>query len=299
MTISQIYNFYILAKTGNFTRTSQQLHITQPTLSKSISSLEDELKVRLIDRTTRNVKLTPAGECFLQSCEKILEEYQSGVDRARTAAGLLKGNISFGLPSEQYQPQAIRLLRKIHDKYPGIKTLLHFFPGSGLLRAADHGGVDFAIASGRARNDKLSYLPLCHREGVAVLPSDHPLANRTQLSFSELRYEDIITMSYKTSSAEFDAIVGLGIQCGFSPHVVHEATTISELLMLVAAGRGVSVLKDNYRAATGNQVVFIPLKEHFSLDECLIWQDRGTQLQKLVIELAGELIAEDSQASLE
>ena len=73
MTISQIYNFYILAKTGNFTRTSQQLYITQPTLSKSISSLEDELKVRLIDRTTRNVKLTPAGECFLQSCEKILE----------------------------------------------------------------------------------------------------------------------------------------------------------------------------------------------------------------------------------
>lgn len=59
--------------------------------------------------------------------------------------------------------------------------------------------------------------------------------------------------------------------------------------MLVAAGKGVSVLKDDYRAVAGEQVVFIPLKEHFAMDECLIWQDRGTKLQQLVIEAAKAL----------
>ena len=289
MTMTQIYYFYILAKTGNYTRTSQQLYITQPTLSKSISALEDELKVKLVERTTRSVTLTPAGECFAASCERILEEYQTGVDKALTAAKLLRGTVSFGLPSEQYQPQAIRLIRFINKHYPGIKTQLYFFPGSGLLRAADHGGVDFVIASGRARNEKLNYLPLRHREISAVLPADHPLAKKEKISFSELKSEDMIAMSYRTSNPEFDAIVGLGIQCHFAPHVIFEATTITELLMLVAAGKGVSVLKDDYRAVAGEQVVFIPLKEHFAMDECLIWQDRGTKLQQLVIEAAKAL----------
>ncbi len=289
MTMTQIYYFYILAKTGNFTRTSQQLYITQPTLSKSISALEDEIKVKLIERTTRSVELTPAGSCFAQACGKILEDYHIGLDQALAAAKLMIGTISFGLPLEQYQPQAVKLIRLIHEKYPGLKTQLHFFPGSGLLRAADHEGVDFVIASGRARNEKLKSLVLSHKDCVAVLPYDHPLASEKEISFSQLRHEDMIAMSYKTFNAEFDAIVGLGIQCGFSPHVTFEATTIAELLMMVACGKGVSVLKADHQVVTGTQVAFVPLREKFSLDECLIWKDRGTPMQALVINLARSL----------
>ena len=290
MTLTQIYYFYTLAKTGNFTRTSQQLYITQPTLSKSISALESELKLQLLDRTTRNVALTPAGECFVKTCERILEEYQTGINNAYAAAGLQIGSIRFGLPAEQYQPMGIKLIRSVQEHYPGIKTELHFFPGSGLLRAADHGAVDFIIASGRARNEHLKTMVLRCRQAVAVLPENHPLAGEKQISFEQLRYEDMIAMSYKTSSAEFDAIVGLGMQCGFSPHVSMEATTIPELLMLVAAGMGVSVLKDDYRAVAGTQVAFVPLKERYDLDECLIWQEHENGLQMLVLELAKKLV---------
>lgn len=291
MTMTQIYYFYILAKTGNFTRTSQQLYITQPTLSKSIAALEDEIKVQLVERTTRSVELTPAGKCFAQACGKILEEYHTGMDQALAAAKLMIGTVSFGLPAEQYQPQAVKLIRMIRKKYPGIKIQLHFFPGSGLLRAADHQGVDFVIASGRTRNEKLQSLVLSCKNGVAVLPSDHPLAKEKEISFSQLRHEDMIAMSYKTSSAEFDAIVGLGMECGFSPHVAFEASTIAELLMMVACGKGISVLKEDHQSETDGQVVFVPLKEKFSLDECLIWKDRGTPMQALVVDLAKSLSA--------
>lgn len=79
MTIFQLECYYALAQSLNFTQTASQQYITQPALSRSISSLEKELGIKLVNRTTHTVSLTPAGRVFAEECRKIISTYQDGV----------------------------------------------------------------------------------------------------------------------------------------------------------------------------------------------------------------------------
>lgn len=76
MTIFQLECYYALAQSLNFTQTASQQYITQPALSRSISSLEKELGIKLVNRTTHTVSLTPAGRVFAEECRKIISTYQ-------------------------------------------------------------------------------------------------------------------------------------------------------------------------------------------------------------------------------
>ena len=98
MTIAQMSHFYALCQSGSYTQAAKQLYITQPALSKSIAALESELNLRLVERSTRTVALTAAGEEFARACEEMLEVYRKGVNNARTAAGDISGLVRFGLP---------------------------------------------------------------------------------------------------------------------------------------------------------------------------------------------------------
>ena len=98
MTIAQMSHFYALCQSGSYTQAAKQLYITQPALSKSIAALESELNLRLVERSTRTVALTAAGEEFARACEEMLEVYRKGVNNARTAAGDISGLVRFGPP---------------------------------------------------------------------------------------------------------------------------------------------------------------------------------------------------------
>ena len=102
MTIAQMSHFYALCQSGSYTQAAKQLYITQPALSKSIAALESELNLRLVERSTRTVALTAAGEEFARACEEMLEVYRKGVNNARTAAGDISGLghfvLAFGRP---------------------------------------------------------------------------------------------------------------------------------------------------------------------------------------------------------
>ena len=122
MTIAQMSHFYALCQSGSYTQAAKQLYITQPALSKSIAALESELNLRLVERSTRTVALTAAGEEFARACEEMLEVYRKGVNNARTAAGDISGLVRFGLR------------RHIEEEYPNLRLELRFYSENGLLR---------------------------------------------------------------------------------------------------------------------------------------------------------------------
>lgn len=115
----------------------------QPALSKSIAALESELNLRLVERSTRTVALTAAGEEFARACEEMLEVYRKGVNNARTAAGDISGLVRFGLR------------RHIEEEYPNLRLELRFYSENGLLRALDDHMADFVLAFGRPRADNV------------------------------------------------------------------------------------------------------------------------------------------------
>ena len=139
MTIAQMSHFYALCQSGSYTQAAKQLYITQPALSKSIAALESELNLRLVERSTRTVALTAAGEEFARACEEMLEVYRKGVNNARTAAGDISGLVRFGLR------------RHIEEEYPNLRLELRFYSENGLLRALDDHMADFVLAFGRPR----------------------------------------------------------------------------------------------------------------------------------------------------
>lgn len=286
MTIDQLQHFFALSQCKNFTQASRQLYITQPALSKSISALEKELQLRLVNRDTRTVVLTAAGEEFAKTCQKMLDTYRDGLNNAKSTAGEISGKLLFGLPSERFDFAAMGMLSLLKNKYPGIRAELKFYPANGLLRALDNGNVDFIFAADWPRSKNLNAQLLETSRNCVVLPATHPLAAREELSFSMLSDEDFITIYYMVSGREFDNIVELARAGGCSPHVVYEAHTIPELLMQVACGRGITILSEKYRHIGEGFVVFVPLTNPSCMEEHLIWKKHKNPCIQAVAEIA-------------
>lgn len=285
MTIDQLQQFFALSQCKNFTQASKQLYITQPALSKSISALEKELQLKLVNRDTRTVALTAAGEEFAKTCQNMLDTSRDGLNNAKSTAGEISGKLIFGLPSERFDSAAMGMLSLLKTNYPGIRAELKFYPANGLLRALDNGNVDFIFAADWPRSKNLNYRLLETSRNCVVLPSRHPMAAREELSFSELK-EEFIAISYMVSGREFDNIVELARAGEASPHVVYEAHTIPELLMQVACGRGITILSEKYRPIGEGLVVFIPLREPSCMQEHLIWKKHSNPCIQAVSDTA-------------
>ena len=286
MTIAQMSHFYALCQSGSYTQAAKQLYITQPALSKSIAALESELNLRLVERSTRTVALTAAGEEFARACEEMLEVYRKGVNNARTAAGDISGLVRFGLPRDRVCDTFAGLRRHIEEEYPNLRLELRFYSENGLLRALDDHMADFVLAFGRPRADNVGRQSLSVSQICAVLPGGHPLAGAGELSFSQLRHEAFLVPDYKISCVEFDTVVTYAGRNGFSPHVVQEADSIPQIFTMVACGCGIAVLSELYRFSAGEHVVFVPLRDIPPSEEHLLWRQRDDKCLNAIVELA-------------
>jgi DNA-binding transcriptional LysR family regulator len=124
MTIYQIESFVKLATTLNFTKASTLLHMTQPNMSKLISSMEQELGVQLVLRNRRAVSLTPAGKEFLSSAEKIIDIYKSAETHVKEIDVGNSGTIKIGFLSTALIHHLPILVRKFNESYPDITLKL-------------------------------------------------------------------------------------------------------------------------------------------------------------------------------
>lgn len=275
---------------------ASQQYITQPALSRSISSLEKELGIKLVNRTTHTVSLTPAGRVFAEECRKIISTYQDGVQNALTASQSIVGRVRLGVPIDSFEPLAVKLVRAITEKHSGIHIELKFNTPTRLLRALDDDLVDVIIASGRPRSAESKYLLVDRRMDYVVISSVHPLADREEVSFSELRYENFIAISRSSSIAGYQSIIDHASAGGFSPNIVGEAETVSSLLMMVACGVGITVLyKEHQPISATDAVRFIPLKGEKYFNRYLIWNRLDNSCLDLVLEVAKGLFTPEAE----
>ena len=275
---------------------ASQQYITQPALSRSISSLEKELGIKLVNRTTHTVSLTPAGRVFAEECRKIISTYQDGVQNALTASQSIVGRVRLGVPIDSFEPLAVKLVRAITEKHSGIHIELKFNTPTRLLRALDDDLVDVIIASGRPRSAESKSLLVDRRMDYVVVSSVHPLADREEVSFSELRYENFIAISRSSSIAGYQSIIDHASAGGFSPNIVGEAETVSSLLMMVACGVGITVLyKEHQPISATDAVRFIPLKGEKYFNRYLIWNRLDNSCLDSVLEVAKELFTPEAE----
>lgn len=238
MATQKLRNFVVVAEELNLSRAAPRLFVTQQALSKQLRDLEEAVGVRLLDRSTRRMALTPAGEVFLASVREALAGLDAGVAAARSAGpgGTVRLGFLMGGALELTTP----ILAAFSARCPDIELELHETgladPSAGL---AD-GSSDVAIVRLPLALPDLDVLPLFVEPLVVALPPHHRLAGRASLTAEDVideplavgRTADAVWRSYWTLDEQ---------RGGRPPGLVRETTTHTEELQLVAAGLACSI----------------------------------------------------------
>ncbi len=260
LTLNQLESFLVLAERLSFTQAADDLFISQPALSRMISSLEQELGIRLFYRSSRSVSLTPAGRAFARECPRILDSYRSGVDAALLAQKGFRGNVELGILRDTFDSNAVKIYQRMAEDYPKIHLHFQEHSHSDLVRALMAGELDAIINTGEAlAGEETESIILRRDRQCAVVPVHSPLAKMRSLRMEDLREENFVVMSRTSSLPGYGLVWKMAADAGFIPKVAAEANYVPSLLMMVACGIGVSTLTDNLEYLSQKMVSFIPL----------------------------------------
>lgn len=297
MELRQLTYFIAVAEERHFGRAAKRLHIAQPPLSQQIRQFEEQLGVKLFDRTTRRVDLTAAGALMLERGRSILNDvealqadvYQVG----QGATGVLHVGFS-GASTYSVMP---RIVRAAGTAYPGLTLDLH---GEMLTPAMERGllehTLDAAILRPPVSSPEIDFRIINREPLVVALPAHSPLASDRPLSMVELTEQRFVT--YPPESVMYRMTADLCREAGFQHRVSQMAQETSTILSFVAAGGGVALMPASVRSVQLRGVRYRELEDSPHAELAIAWrrEDRSVLLSnfiQLVTELADEPESED------
>ncbi|HEY1947700.1 MAG TPA: LysR substrate-binding domain-containing protein [Bryobacteraceae bacterium] len=233
--------FVAVAEELHFGRAAQRLHLAQPPLSQQIRKLEEILGHALFARTSRAVKLTSAGEVFLDRARRTLRNVEEDLEEARSVGRGEAGNLTVGFIGSSMLTPLPAMLGRYRKQYPRVHLQLREFYTSFVLQGLLKGTLDAGIPRDGGPAEGLDVETLFSEPYVAVLPAKHPLARLKTLSAADLRDEPFVFYSQTAGNRAYEKPVSLCEEHGFRPHVVQEAPHWLTILRLVGAGLGVSI----------------------------------------------------------
>ncbi|WP_428772239.1 LysR family transcriptional regulator [Vibrio sp.] len=192
MDLKRLHYFNQLAQTGNFTKAADQLGIAQSALSTSIKKLEQQLELKLINRTERQMSLTAEGQVLLRHARKILEDVEQAEKEIQELKGLTSGVINFGVSAmlaSYYLPDALEQFKKA---YPGIQINIHEAGTATLAQKLVNGELDLALIRGDRQHDQIRQSVLSQDQIVACVPQNHPFAARESISLAEFCQQPLV-----------------------------------------------------------------------------------------------------------
>mgnify|MGYP000267007314 CR=1 FL=1 len=271
MELRHLRYFSTLAEERHFGRAAQRLHMTQPPLSRQIQELERELGFALFDRTQRRVQLTPAGEVFLERTRGLLESLELAIREARRASVGETGRLVVGYLASLTYSGITDIIRAFHERFPGIELNLRELGPQAQLDALKARQIDVGLVRGKV--DDASLASACVRRDplVVVLPPGHHLAERKRIALNLLSSEPFVFFPRARSAAFFDQVISLCRTAGFSPRIVQEAPQL-DILSLVAAGFGVSIMPGSTRRLARKDIVLRPIVGSPSTELTIAWR---------------------------
>src|SRR3569833_3129749 len=142
MNTTQLRAFLVVAQTASFSRAAEELHLTQPAVSKRVAQLEDELDIRLLDRIGRQVSLTEAGRALLPRAQRILAEMEDSRRAIQNLAGAVAGPLRLGTSHHVGQHHLPAVLRRYSTLHPAVVLDLHFLDSETACAAVSQGELD-------------------------------------------------------------------------------------------------------------------------------------------------------------
>lgn len=234
----QVRAFLALAEQKNFTRAARQCHLSQSAFSTLIRTLEDAVGVRLFDRDTRNVDLTPEGRLFQDGAVRLMEDLRLALEDLGEHAARRRGRVMVAaLPSlaAGWMPDVLASFR---DEYPGIEVSVADVLSDSCVEHVRSGRADFALAATRSNAPELHAEVFCTDGFHLVCQKTHPLARRKRVVLADLAGESFVHLARSSSVRQH-------LEAAFYParmnHVM-ELDQLSTVAGMVRAGLGISVV---------------------------------------------------------
>lgn len=224
---------------GSFSRAAEAMGYSQPAMSQMISSLEEEMSLKLVNRFRTGAKLTLEGEELYPQIEKLIYQYCAVHERINEIKGLKTGTIRMGTLASISAHWLPGLLKEFQEQYPEVEFVIHQGDYSSIYEWIKTGAVDFGFVNPEAVT---GIETIVLKEGVmlAVLPADHPLGKKDVVPLTELAKEPFILLEEGHYYEPLEAFKAIGA----SPVVKYTIHDDYAIMAMVEAGLGVSILAE-------------------------------------------------------
>ena len=297
MELRHLRYFIAVAEAGSLSVAAQQkLHTTQPSLSRQIRDLEEEVGAQLLTRSARGIELTPAGRAFLDHSRLVLSQVEAAAEAARRVAHPAKPCFVIGFLTGHeltWMPEALRIL---HDELPNIDVMIssQYSPqlADGLLK----GRVDAAFLRREKGVPDLAFRLLVKEPLVVVLPSDHRLATRETINPGDLLGEIFVSVS-DTAPVLRAVIDNYLKRSGINIAPVHEVDHLAMGMSLIASTHGWGLLPVYAENFLPRSLTSRPLQGDAPTIDLVVGynKENHSPILKLLLSRLGELVASVSR----
>ena len=259
MELRHLRYFLVLAEELHFGRAAKRLSITQPPLSFTLRSLEDELGVRLFERNSKQVTLTPAGDAFLGEVRPMLDQVRLACDVTRAVGAGRLGHLAVGFTGSMIYrgvPQVVSAFSQLH---PGIEVSLREMSSTEQVNALKNGQLHAAFVNAREVPEDLAGQALPEDNFVCCLPTSHPLAKRKTVDLKRLADEPFVMFTREVAPANYDNVIAICANAGFHPKTHFAARQWLTVVALVANGLGVSLVPASIAQTQIAGARFVPI----------------------------------------
>jgi DNA-binding transcriptional LysR family regulator len=243
MELRHLRYFVAVAEELHFRRAAERLHVAQPAVSEQVRKLEDELGVRLFDRTPRNVALTDAGAALLPEAYQVLRQAEAARLAACSASD--RPGLRIGYVPTALLASIPRTLRRLGATMPNLQTAME--PGSGLelVDAVRAGELDVAVVSLPVPTAGVRVTPLGEQRAVAVFPVGHENAVKPQVRLEQIAPERIVVLPRDADRPFYDSVLAACCAAGVSPTLIEMPDgQVDRVLLAVASGAGRALLPE-------------------------------------------------------
>jgi LysR family transcriptional regulator, benzoate and cis,cis-muconate-responsive activator of ben and cat genes len=286
--IRQCKAFIAVAEELNFHRAAEKLGIVQPALSRLIGNLEKDLKVKLLERTTRHVALTEPGKVFLVEARALVNQMASAVRTTQSAGMGTAGTLTLAYMDFAVHKLLPDLLSAVSRANPEIRIDLTYMSTAQQRLALMEGKADMGIMIGQMSNPFVDQLRISDAPLVVAMAETHKLSGKRKVLLLDVLDEPVLIGNEVDWSAFRDILFKLYAQHGASPQIAMEASSAAALLGLAAKGMGITFYAGIPTLYQGSGLMFRPITPKTTIPISLVWR-KGAKLPlvRQVLKAAG------------
>ena len=273
--LKHLSTFVAVAEELNFHRAAERLTMAQPAVSRIVLELEERLGVRLLERTTRRVRLTESGRYLLEEAQTILGRVETAENTVRLLASGTKAILRIGYTTITGHSLVPDIAREFRRSNPDVKLELTYMTSPVQRDRILQDEIDLGFIEGHFQSSEIESRPVARHRLMALMPPEHPLATKTSITIEDLAREKLVMGTDFEWPTFRRIVIQMFQEAGHVMSVAQEASSLTGILGLVTAGVGMTVFCGVPRFCGRGAIAARPIVTDTTVETHLAWRRKG------------------------